>query len=183
MTVLMDDSHALDEELIETLDSLELPPGYRAEIIERQIIAAPPPSIRHEGCVAEISYQLATSRHGWRCSGNLGVITPLGRFIPDLTVAPKSFFERDSIESWQHPKGIALVCEITSNDPSRDREPKRRGYASAGIPLHLLIDRSAKESTLFSEPTGGDYRVNKRRTLGDDIEIPEPFSITLIDIG
>jgi Uma2 family endonuclease len=184
MTVLMEPPSTTDEqesaEQLALLDSLELPPGYKAELIEGDIVVTPPPNMDHEGYFAELSYHF--NIHGWRVSDGLGLVTPLGRFIPDLTVARKEYFAKDGPEGWQDPDGVALVVEITSSNPTQDRDPKRRGYAAAKIPLYLLIDRKAKVAVLFSEPDHGDYAVMTRRPIGDPIPLPEPFSFTLEDL-
>jgi Uma2 family endonuclease len=164
----------------ELLDSLELPPGSKAEIIEGEVVVTPAPSFEHESYFARLSYQLNVS--GWSVSGNLGVLTPLGHFIPDLTVVALDYWEREAAEGWQGPDGIAMVVEITSTNPSNDRDSKRRGYAGAKIPLYLLIDRQRKESVLFSQPEKGDYTTRARRPLGEPIPLPEPFSFALEDI-
>jgi Uma2 family endonuclease len=162
------------------LESLDLPAGFKAEIIEREVVVTPAPGFQHESYFARLSHQLNVN--GWSVSGNLGVLTPLGRFIPDMTVVALDYWERDSDEGWQRPDGIAMVVEITSTNPSNDRDSKRRGYAGAGIPLYLLIDRQRKESVLFSEPEKGDYATRARRPLGEPIPLPRPFSFVLEDI-
>jgi Uma2 family endonuclease len=184
MTVTMDRPSTTDErdrsELEELLDSLELPPGYRAEIIEGDIVVTPPPGAEHEGYFVETSYQFNV--HGWRVSGHTGLVTPLGLFEPDLTVARREYFANHKPRSWRSPDGVALVVEITSSNPLKDRESKRCGYAQAKIPLYLLIDRDTEETVLFSEPAHGDYQVVARRPIDEPIPLPEPFSFTLEDI-
>lgn len=167
-------------ELEALLESLDLPPGSKAEIIEGEVVVTPAPSFEHESYFARLSHQLNVS--GWSVSGNLGVLTPLGRFIPDMTVVALDYWERDSDEGWQPADGIAMVVEITSTNPSNDRDAKRRGYARAGVPLYLLIDRQRKESVLFSEPEKADYAARARRALGEPIPLPAPFSFALEDI-
>jgi len=184
MTVLMDRPSATDENWNpkpeELLDSLELPPGYKAELIEGDIVVTPPPSFNHESVLMRMSRQLYP--RDWATAGNLGVVTPLGRFVPDLVVTSFDYWERDSDESWQTSADIAMVVEVTSSNPTKDRDPKRRGYAKAEIPLYLLVDRQTKETVLFSEPENGDYRAADRRPLGDPIPLPAPFSFTLEEV-
>jgi Uma2 family endonuclease len=183
MASLMERPSATDEhepvEPEKLLDSLELPPGYRAELIEGDIVVTPPPNAEHEGYFAETTFQF--NMHGWRVSGNTGLLTPLGRFQPDLTVARRGYFSRDEPGAWRSAEGVTLVVEITSSNPSNGRDSKRRGYAAAKIPLYLLIDRKAKETALFSEPSRADYTVTARRPIDDPIPLPEPFSFTLED--
>lgn len=183
MTVLMDRPSTTDEhgtpEPEELLDSLELPPGYRAELIEGNIVVTPPPNNEHQSYFVEVAYDFNVA--GWRVSGETGLITPLGRFIPDLTVARKEYFRATPLKHWLDPDGVALVAEITSSNPSNDRDSKRRGYAKSGIPLYLLIDPKAKETVLFSKPENGDYSVDDHRPIDEPVPLPEPFSFTLED--
>ena len=183
MTVLMEEPRALDEfgELGELLDSLELPPGYKAELIEGEIVVVPPPGFNHEAFLVKIQYQLYVRK--WGAAGNLGVITPLGKFIPDLSVAALEYFDRDSDESWQGSDDIAMVVEVTSSNPDKDRGARRRGYALAKIPVYLLVDRQLKETVLFSEPERGGYVIVARRPITEPVPLPAPFSFTLTDIA
>ena len=50
-----------------------------------------------------------------------------------------------------------MVVEVTLSQPARDRDIKRVAYATAGIPLYLLVDREFGLITLFSDPASGDY--------------------------
>jgi len=176
MTVTMEKPQALDD----VLDSLELPPGYKAETIEGQITVTPPPNDEHELVFAELTYQL--NAQGWRVSGNSGLLTPLGRFIPDLTVARKQYFTATSGVSWRNPEGVALVVEITSSNPSADRDAKRRGYGAAGIPLYLLVDRDAKQTILFSAPARGDYHTVSSRPITEQVDLPDPFGFAVEEL-
>ena len=72
-----------------------------------------------------------------------------------------------------------MVVEVTSSQPQRDRDAKRRAYASAGIPLYLLVDRQERTVTLFREPEAGDYSARSVESIGGKLEIPAPFSFTL----
>jgi Uma2 family endonuclease len=71
---------------------------------------------------------------------------------------------------------------MTVSNPSADRDSKRLGYAAAGIPLYLLVDRSAKQTILFSEPTRGRYRTVTSHEITDPVALPAPFSFTLEDL-
>lgn len=159
------------------VDLLELPEGYKTELIEGAIVVTPLPDDEHVEFLVEINHQLVL--HDWYCSWRLGVATPLGKVIPNLTVARRAYFHRGTGECWQPAEGVAMVVEVTSSYAFIDRDPKRRGYAAAGIPLYLLIDRQRKETVLFSEPRDGDYTVADHRPISEPIPLPEPFSFTL----
>src|SRR5882672_2783979 len=111
--------------------------GYRAELIDGEIIVNPPPNGTHETVFARINKQiLLKSAVDVHISGSRGIATPFGLYIPDMTVAEPGAFEGEP--SWGTTAGILLLAEITSSNRGTDREEKRRGYAAAGIPLYLL---------------------------------------------
>jgi Uma2 family endonuclease len=160
----------------------KLGPEYRAELIAGRIIVNPPPVGDHESVIGKLTVQLARkSAVDITVSGNRGLNTPSGNFIPDLTVAEPGAF--DDEPSWGTPAGILLLVEVTSSISADDREAKRRAYAAAGIPLYLLVDRDNHESVLFSRPDveAPDYRADTRVPFGVDLELPAPFSFVLTD--
>lgn len=187
MTVLMERSSASDErggaepELLRVLESLDLPPGYKAEIIEGNIVVSPAPKAEHQQILMRIARTLILA--DWDPHWDIGVaISADSYFIPDLTVVPRDFRFGAPEGSSQSPAGIELVAEVTSTNADKDRGAKRRGYAAVGIPFYLLIDRERKETVLFSEPEDGDYTAEDRRPMGEAIPLPEPFSFALEDI-
>lgn len=170
-----------EQDLLKTFLELQTPPGYRAELINREIVVVPPPSSKHENIIGRISRAVSRSApENLIAVGNKGLITPRGRFIPDLTVAPDDAYTDES--SWSHSRAVELVCEITSSDPRHDRESKRLGYAQAGIPLYLLVDRDREMVVLFSEPDEDDYRITATVPFGKKLDLPKPFELS-IDTG
>lgn len=85
------------------------------------------------------------------------------------------------------PAALAeLVVEVTSRSNARhDRISKPAAYATAGIPLYLLVDRWAPEgptATLYGEPKGDVYRPLSTAKFGEAIKLPAPFDLS-IDTG
>ncbi|GLZ81742.1 hypothetical protein Afil01_65490 [Actinorhabdospora filicis] len=155
------------------------PPGYQAELITERIVVNPPPSAAHESNYDEIDEQIRQHHpRVYRLSGNTGLITPLGRFIPDLTVSPKGTLRGP--ETWSPPTEVELVAEITSpSGRNEDLGIKRRGYAQAGIPIYLLIDRKERTVILYDLPKDHDYTQKRTVKFGDPLPLPEPFAFTL----
>lgn len=173
-------SSRVEEDLEKVFENVDLavPEGYRAELIEGEIVVSPPPDGDHEDIVGELTRQvLRNSTSELYASGTKGLDTPSGRLIPDSTVGPTGLFR--GREPRMSPEGVLLVAEVTSLHPERDRHVKRRGYAAAEIPAYLLVDRSAGEAVLYSEPRDGDYRADVRVPFGKSLDLPKPFSFAL----
>ncbi|MDK1473080.1 Uma2 family endonuclease [Streptomyces sp. 549] len=103
-----------------------------------------------------------------------------GRARPDGTLAPEDHFVGQG--EWADPDGVLMTVEVTSYDRDtdrRDRTEKRDGYAAAGIPVYLLVDREACTVTVYSEPQDGTYRRRATQPYGEVVEVPAPVSVTL----
>ena len=148
MTVMTREPEAADSTLQYFL-SLDTPEGYRAELIDGEIVVTPPPNGNHEHCISRIVEQVfASSATRMDFAGHKGLIVPdatgQGRFIPDLTFAPRDLDLFRDAPPWMPPAGVAMVVEVTSSSPDHDRFGKRHGYASAKVPLYLLVDTAAE---------------------------------------
>ena len=166
------------DELLATLDTLSLPDGFRAELIDAEIVVTPPPDGDHEDIFGEVAWQFGRHSEALvRVAGAKGLETPSGRYIPDGAVAPPGHFK--GAPPWAGTNGVLLVFEITSTNPRNDRVSKRAGCAAAGIPCYLLIDRSEEKVTLFTAPEEGDYAKMTQVKFGKRLPLPAPFSFEL----
>ncbi|MDQ1047295.1 Uma2 family endonuclease [Streptomyces sp. V4I2] len=104
-----------------------------------------------------------------------------GRALPDGVLAPVGHFTGHG--DWADPTGVLMTVEITSYDADthdRDRVEKPRGYAEAGVPVYLLIDRAHASVVVHSKPDPeGGYRDIHTVKIGDMVTLPEPVGITL----
>ncbi|MGH8882108.1 MAG: Uma2 family endonuclease [Stackebrandtia sp.] len=167
-------------DLLDAFDQLTVPLGFRAELIDGEIVVTPPADGNHERSISRISKQIDFhDSQDLDISGNKGLITPAGRCIPDLTVGTAEAFIGQ--EAWSLPDGVRLVVEVTSANAGRDRVIKRHRYAAADIGLYLLVDRQERAVTLFSDPdpAGEDYRGVHRVPYGEKLSLPEPFGFEL----
>lgn len=173
------------ENLVETWRELDVPEGWRAEIIEEQIVMTPPPDRPHN-MIADLVHRALVrgTPEDWAIFQTAGVSVPMrsGLFIPDLVVIPRERLPIDEPDPIPVERAL-LAVEITSrSNPRTDRKTKLWGYAQAGVPLYLLIDRFAEgEPTvmLHSEPAEGRYRHLISAPFGKPITLPEPFDLTL----
>ncbi|MFJ7156144.1 Uma2 family endonuclease [Streptomyces sp. NPDC101118] len=113
----------------------------------------------------------------------LGLVTErscTGRYRPAGVLAPVGHF-RGSGE-WAAPDGVLMAVEVSPHRPARDRRDfreKRDGYAAAGIPVYLLIDRDAQELVVYAEPARGKYAQRRSHPYGARVRLPAPVAITL----
>ncbi|TDD88136.1 Uma2 family endonuclease [Actinomadura darangshiensis] len=181
-------SHGNADVVLEGFLALDTPQGFRAELIDGEIVVTPPPLGDHERCIAKIIRQVIRyTATEFECACNKGLKLPGADGQPDNHVIPDITFispEADPFHraaSWMPVAGdgIVMVVEVTSTRPGQDREAKRTGYARAGIPYYLLVDRDEERVVLFSGPDGKDYGHTDQVPIGKTLPLPEPFGIEL----
>ncbi|MFJ8541951.1 Uma2 family endonuclease [Streptomyces sp. NPDC093586] len=172
--------------LLEWFLALDTPEGFRAELIEGEIVVTPPPDGDHEDDIGLIVSRVhRRSVTDMQFSGNKGLKLKnadgllTDHVIPDGTFAPKTSRLYRGAEHWMPCDGVSLVLEVTSTKPEADRETKRRAYARGGIPFHLLVDRQESSITLFGDPGHDDYRQHCTVDFGKPLTLPAPFSFDL----
>ncbi|WP_155054038.1 Uma2 family endonuclease [Streptomyces blattellae] len=183
LTVSQDPDQNWDD-LVRYWEEMEWPEGSKVEIIEGIITVSPAPAYRHNVIAERIQRRLySVIPEDWGIFQTLAIAVPsrLGMLIPDLVVTPVQ--ERPEAESHIPAALAALVVEVTSKSNARhDRVSKPAAYATAGIPLYLLVDRWAAGGptvTLYGEPKGDVYRVLGAVKFGDPIKVPAPFDLTI----
>lgn len=174
------------DQLVEAWRELDVPEGWRAEIIEERIVMTPPPGRPHNRIASRLTKALARIiPDDWDIYQTEGVSVPLrsSLFIPDLMVIPQDRMPADDDPEPTPAERALLVVEITSKgNADTDRKTKLWSYAHAGVPLYLLIDRFADGGPaveLYIDPDGGAYQESHRVPFGKPIPLPEPFGFEL----
>ncbi len=171
-------------DLVRFWEGMEWPLGSRVEIIEGVITVSPAPAYRHHVIAARIQrrlYSVIPDEWGVFQRLALSVSTRLGMLVPDLVVVPK---QADPESETHLPATLAeLVVEVTSELNARhDRVGKLAAYATAGIPLYLLVDRWAADgpaATLYGDPKGDVYRPLSTAKFGEPLKLPAPFDLVI----
>ena len=170
--------------LLRAWRELDVPDGWRAEIIGEGISLMPPPEGKHNRIADLIQRQLYRV-----LASDCGIYQTLGiwigmldqLYVPDLVVMPVDLL--DDGEDPYPADAALLVVEVTSKgNADTDRKTKLWGYAHAPVPLYLLVDRWSADGpsvTLYSEPSSGRYRSMVRVPFGKPIPLPEPFGLDL----
>ena len=184
LTVSQDPEQSWDN-LVRFWEEMEWPEGSKVEIIEGIITVSPAPAPRHNVIAARIQRRLySVIPEDWEIFQTLAIAVPsrLGMLIPDLVVAPVP--ECTETDTTHIPAALAeLVVEVTSKSNARhDRISKPAAYATAGIPLYLLVDRWAPDgptATLYGEPKGDVCRPLSTAKFGEAIKLPAPFDLVI----
>ncbi|MEU3373226.1 Uma2 family endonuclease [Streptomyces sp. NPDC006660] len=173
------------DDVVRIWEETDAPEGCKVEIIEGIVTVSPAPANRHNSIAARVHRALlGVIPEDWNPHQTLGVAIPsrLGLYIPDLVVVPDAVVDAEP-GSFVPAAAAELVVEITSKaNAVHDRVTKAAGYAVAGVPLYLLIDRWAPAgptTILYGDPKGGVYRVLQTAKFGEVIQLPEPFALAL----
>ena len=163
--------------LARAAEQVQVPEGYRVEIVDGSILVSPTPSAQHIRIIWQLEGMLRES--GPPDTAAVQMLTveipPTGeRYVPDLIVVPVELL---SGEGWvRSATDAALAVEVASpTNAEVDRVKKVRGYAVAGVPLYLLVDPLDRSVTLFGDPQEGVYRSHTQLPFGKQLELPEPF--------
>jgi Uma2 family endonuclease len=173
----------LDQALWQVWKAMDVPQGFRAEIIEGAIEMSPTGGIRHFTVNRNLSHALYEHLQGsGYTSGQDGnVIHGLKVLVPDVFVSP------EDLEEVEHPdglgvlaSGVVLVVETVSpgsESRKRDLVRKHRAYATAGIPVYVIIDDfdDGGSVTVLSgpDPARGSYASSVRTPYGEEAIVPE----------
>lgn len=183
MSVTIEHDMSWDELLRAWLD-VDAPEGWRAELIDGEIVMTPPPTGRHNRITALVNGHLTPAvPPGYGVFQTLGVTVPTaaGGYVPDLCVVP--YGQVPDEDGYVTSEVVVLAVEVTSKRyADHDRKKKRWGYAHGGVPLYLLIDRFDDEGptvSLLSDPLRGQYRNVLRIPIGEPVTLPAPFGIEL----
>lgn len=136
----------LDEVLWQAWKAMELPEGYRAEIIEEFIEASPTGRYSHGRTANRLRHALGVflDDSDFTAYQDMNAIHQRKVWIPDVFISLKDAEEHVAEDGLGiDAGGVELIAEVVSpgkDSLDRDRDRKRRAYARAGIPVYLIID-------------------------------------------
>ncbi|MGK5532659.1 Uma2 family endonuclease [Streptomyces sp. URMC 129] len=175
------------EELRRVLDRMEVPEGYRAEIIRGGIRMTPWSQGFYLSIMDSLTDQLrphVPDGHRVSQAPCLYVFPGRGRaYGPDVHVADAG---ATHIRSTHLPgEALALVAELTSESTADvDRADKVEVYGKAGVPVYVLVDMLESGVTVFSQPDEEKgYQAHTRIPFGKTVHIPAPFDCELDTSG
>lgn len=181
MTIVMADrEHDLLDVVHSIHDDLELPEGYRAEIIGGQIAVAASPFGIHAFILQELR-EAAHGRlpHGHRLYENVTLEEPGGdRYIADLALMPDKLMRTRT--QWVFQMAMCLLAvEVTSPGQEARDYSKAAGYARAEVPVYLLVDQKRRRCVVYGDPEGDKYAEVMEVPFGEDVLLPLAQPITI----
>jgi Uma2 family endonuclease len=175
--------------------------GTRVEVVGGEIVVSPGPSVDHNGMVRDIerglfAAELTDPAFVWRSvqTTDLNMFEIGDGYIPDLIVMQAEVLAEAREAKAKHLLSyqVELVVEVTSrSNAASDRQPDRKrkvgtkwsGYAHAGIPYYLLVDRDPKTcaTALYANPDtrAGTYVELQTWAFGESIRLPRPFGFEI----
>ncbi|ROO84382.1 Uma2 family endonuclease [Actinocorallia herbida] len=170
-----------DRSLRETIDELDVPEGYKAELINGEIILSPSPPRLHYLLIRAIEAQLRAHNDGWQCPTEQTIEHP--RFAdlpqPDLTLLPFSDDPAQDDTWWPADRALLVVEVLSRSNSANDTFAKPQLYARFGIPLYLIVDPFGGQCTLYTKPVSGLYEDKSAIPFGAPVPLPDPVGCTL----
>ncbi|MEU3994831.1 Uma2 family endonuclease [Streptomyces fungicidicus] len=170
------------EGLLNTLDELDVPDGYTAEIIRGSIVVSPWSKGYYTRVMRLVCRQLEPhlpEGHVIERAPNLYVFPGAERaYGPDIHATHAKALETAD----NHVDGGALcfVAELTSSTTrDDDLTDKVEVYGRSGIPVYLILDMQEEQATVFSMPSAKGYESRDTKPFGEKLRIPQPFDCVL----
>ncbi|MFJ8624140.1 Uma2 family endonuclease [Kitasatospora sp. NPDC093550] len=166
---------AIDDRVTGIFENLEVPEGFKAELIRGEIVMTAGPDMVHNIIVEAIRDQLPRARWHRLTTQDIDLPGLTSEPQPDLVV-----FEREAYEGPGRlvPAAVlTLVVEVVSKTSVlRDYRTKRELYAEGQIPAYLIVDPIKGISVLLTEPgrtaSGApDYAVERTAKFGESIPV------------
>ncbi|TLS39833.1 Uma2 family endonuclease [Streptomyces montanus] len=168
--------------MLDTLDELNVPDGYKAEIIRGNIVLSP----FSKGYYTRVMRLVCSRLEAYLPEGhvidrapNLFVFPGQERaYGPDIHAAHEQTYEADS--NHLDGEGLSFVAELTSiSTRDDDLTDKVETYGKAGVPVYLVLDMQEKQAIVFGSPSTQGYEIRYNKPFGEKLRIPEPFGCML----
>ncbi|MCX5199037.1 Uma2 family endonuclease [Streptomyces sp. NBC_00249] len=172
----------LDDVLWQAWKAMELPEGYRAEIVEGFIEVSPTGRYSHGRVANRLRDALVVllARSEFAAHQDMNVLHHRKVWIPDVFIALRDAEEHVTEDGLGiDASAVQLIVEVVSpgsDSITRDRTRKRRAYARAGIAVYVLVDDYDAGGTVTvlssPDPKKGVYDDEVRTPYGSAAVIP-----------
>lgn len=162
--------------------------GHRVEIIGSRITVTPPRNMQHGRSLSRLMRQLfaaGLNEEEAEVFQNVGIRLPDGPSdyaVPDLAILDAGADDHLVEYNCYDPAVFRLVLEVTSSNLSDDLKAEPAAYASAGVPVYVIVDRTNRRVMVLTDPQDGEYRVHAVHHPGQSFTLPGSIraSVTLL---
>ncbi|MFJ8533505.1 Uma2 family endonuclease [Streptomyces sp. NPDC093591] len=175
------DDRPMTTDVVEFFENLEVPEGYKAELLRGEIVMMAPPDLVHSDIVEAVLDQFP--RRDWRRLQMVAVavLQETSEPMPDLVLVERGVGPSEG--QLMPSKVISMLVEVVSKTSvERDYVVKRSIYAAGGVPIYLIIDPIMGHCVLLTEPKGAgeeaDYELQRVTKFGERVPLA-PLSIEL----
>ncbi|MEV7982104.1 Uma2 family endonuclease [Streptomyces sp. NPDC086519] len=165
-----DDEITLDE-LFEQIEKMPAPEGYKVEIVEGTVFMSPQRDTHWE-IILDIVEQLRTKYPRKRVKSDVRIDYPghLNGFASDVTVLAEDAARTES-GLWRH-QDVEFVAEVISKSTAaNDYGPKKAAYATAEVPVYLIVDPYQRRVHVYTHPKGDTYTTETRVDFGTAVDL------------
>jgi Uma2 family endonuclease len=156
------DDRPMTTDVVEFFENLEVPEGYKAELLRGEIVMMAAPDVVHNDIVEAVLDQFP--RRDWRRLQvqAVAILQETSEPLPDLVLVERGVGPRSG--QLMPSEVITMLVEVVSKTSvERDYSIKRSIYAAGKIPAYLIIDPIMAQCVLLTEPKGtgeeADYQV------------------------
>ncbi|MET8814324.1 Uma2 family endonuclease [Streptomyces sp. NPDC004549] len=174
------------EALLDGLDELVVPVGYKAEIIKGNIVLSPWSKGYYHRVMELVCAQLAPALPEGHTIGSAPFLYVFPQderaYGPDIHAAPRQVYETAS--NRLDGEALSFVAELTSaSTRDDDLTDKVEVYGRAGIPVYLILDMQEERATVLWTPSAKGYESSCTKPFGEELYIPAPFDRPLDTTG
>ncbi|MBC9716228.1 Uma2 family endonuclease [Streptomyces sp. TRM66268-LWL] len=161
-------------DVVEFFENLEVPEGYRAELLRGDIVMVAGPDLVHNRIVQDVQDQIPRRAWDRLQTQDIAIRGESSEPQPDLVVLERGAGPAQG--RLLPAEIITLVVEVVSKTSvDRDYGEKRSIYAAGEVPAYLIIDPMAGQCMLLTEPTGkgeaADYQVERTTKFGLRVQV------------
>ncbi|WP_328930323.1 Uma2 family endonuclease [Streptomyces sp. NBC_00190] len=173
------------ETLLRTVEEMDTPDGFKAELIRGKIIVSPFSKLRYYRRMRAVREQLQAHAP----EGHVADVAPFlfsfpeaeRAYGPDLFVADEAAFDEEGRHA--DSAALSLVAEFTSVS-TRDADWKEKlDVYGRLVPVYLVVDMQDSEITCFWDPSPHGYRSRTTVSFGEALRVPAPFDCKLDTTG
>jgi len=158
-----------------------VPEGFRAELINGEIILSPSSKSLHWFIQLSLFDQFRPL--GWTVAADQTIVHPEygDEPRPDFLLLGDVEIDPDEHLPGDHVKFVVEV--LSKSNKGTDLLDKVEIYAKFGIPQYLIIDPFKGECLLYLHPRHGAYSEKRVTHFGEPVDLPEPIGFTLSTTG